>query len=59
MYRGVLELDGLVFEYSGPYDTPAKARASVTHWVRAGGFGEENRRTGFIQTAQPLWAFVE
>lgn len=59
MYRGVLERDGQVYEYSGPYDTAAKARASVTHWVRAGGFGEETRRSGYIQTAQPMWAFVE
>lgn len=57
MYRGVLELDGLVFEYSGPYDTPAKARSSVTHWVKVGGYN--GRRSGYIQTAQPLWEFVE
>lgn len=59
MYRGVPEREGKVWEHSGPYDTAAKARASVAHWVRAGGYGEESRRSGYIQTANPVWVTEE
>ena len=55
MFRGVLLRHGQVFQYSGPYDTYAKAKASVTHWIKAGGYGEDNRRAGHVEMAVPEW----
>lgn len=57
MYRGVLLRNGVVYEFTGPYDTPGKAKTSVTQWKNAGGYGElAHGRDGFIEWAEPTWA---
>jgi hypothetical protein len=58
MFRGVFLRDGQHVMYSGPYDTYAKAKASVTHWIKAGGLGEYLRRNGHVDMATPEWQKV-
>lgn len=56
MFRGVLIRDEEVVQYSGPYDTAAKAKTSVTHWKNAGGYGElSHGRDGYIEMTVPEW----
>lgn len=59
MFRGVLLRDGQVFEFTGPYDTPGKAKTTVTQWKNAGGYGEADRRDGFVEWAEPTWSRLE
>lgn len=55
MYRGVFLRNGEHVCYSGPYDTYARAKASVTSWKNAGGFEELYKRDGHVESATPEW----
>lgn len=55
MWRGVLLREGVVYQYSGPYDTAGKAKASVTEWKNAGGWGDQKLRDGYVERALPEW----
>lgn len=60
MFRGVLLRDGRVFEFTGPYDTPGKAKTTVTQWKNAGGYEPlAQGRDGFVEWAEPTWSRLE
>lgn len=53
-FRGVLLLNGEVHGYTGPYDTPAKAKASITRW-KAPRYRSSRSYDGYVEYSDPQW----
>lgn len=59
-FRAVLVRPDGTVRYAGPYRTIGPAKSAVTAFVnQTGQWYDEEGRTGYVETAEPVWTRVE